>query len=83
MLDELIEAVARDESWALVVQGEPGVGKTALPDYLARRAAVTGQGTGQGVDGCDGTALSATVITASDADLPLSGTAGPWSRSLA
>ena len=50
------------------------MGKTALLDYLAGRRAVTGQGTGQGVDGCDGTSLGATVIAASDADLPLSGT---------
>ena len=29
-LDELLEAVRRGESRALVVRGEPGVGKTAL-----------------------------------------------------
>jgi hypothetical protein len=34
---------------------------TALLDYLAGRAAVAYQGTGQGVHGCDGTAPAATV----------------------
>ena len=38
MLDQLIEAVRADESRALVVSGEPGVGKTALLDYLVERA---------------------------------------------
>ena len=37
-LDRLIEAVRAGESRALVVRGEPGVGKTALLDYLAGRA---------------------------------------------
>ena len=39
MLDRLIEAVSAGESRALVVRGEPGVGKTALLDYAAWRAA--------------------------------------------
>src|SRR5260370_21430974 len=39
VLDRLIEAVGAGESRALVVRGEPGVGKTALLDYLAGRAA--------------------------------------------
>ncbi|HXW81912.1 MAG TPA: AAA family ATPase, partial [Acidimicrobiales bacterium] len=38
LLDRLVEAVRRGESRALVVHGEPGVGKTALLDYLARQA---------------------------------------------
>jgi DNA-binding CsgD family transcriptional regulator len=38
-LDQLIEAVGNGKSRALVVCGEPGVGKTALLDYLAGRAA--------------------------------------------
>ena len=38
MLDGLVEAVRAGESRALVVRGEPGVGKTALLDHLARRA---------------------------------------------
>jgi hypothetical protein len=38
MLDRLIEAVRAGESRALVVRGEPGVGKTALLDYLAEHA---------------------------------------------
>jgi DNA-binding CsgD family transcriptional regulator len=37
-LDELIEAVRTGESRALVVRGEPGVGKTALLDYVVEHA---------------------------------------------
>jgi DNA-binding CsgD family transcriptional regulator len=37
-LDGLIEAVRAGESRALVVRGDPGVGKTVLLDYLADRA---------------------------------------------
>ena len=39
VLDGLVEAVRAGESRVLVVHGEPGVGKTALLDYLAARAA--------------------------------------------
>src|ERR1700741_4026628 len=39
MLDQLVAAVRTGESRVLVVSGEPGVGKTALLDYLAERAA--------------------------------------------
>ena len=39
MLDRLVEAVQAGESRALVAVGEPGVGKTALLDYVAGRAA--------------------------------------------
>jgi predicted ATPase len=38
VLDRLIEAVRAGESRALVVRGEPGVGKTALLEYLVERA---------------------------------------------
>jgi DNA-binding CsgD family transcriptional regulator len=38
VLDRLAEAVRAGESRALVVRGDPGVGKTALLDYLAGRA---------------------------------------------
>lgn len=38
VLDELVEAVRAGESRALVVYSEPGVGKTALLDYLTTRA---------------------------------------------
>ena len=38
VLDRLIEAVRAGESRALVVRGEPGVGKTALLDYLVEQA---------------------------------------------
>jgi DNA-binding CsgD family transcriptional regulator len=41
-LDRLIEAVGAGESRALVVRGDPGVGKTALLDCLATRAAAAG-----------------------------------------
>ena len=39
MLDRLVEAVCAGESRALVLCGEPGVGKTALLRYLIERAA--------------------------------------------
>jgi DNA-binding CsgD family transcriptional regulator len=39
VLDQLINAVRAGGSRVLVVRGEPGVGKTALLDYLAGRAA--------------------------------------------
>ncbi len=38
VLDQLAEAVCAGESRALVVHGEPGVGKTALLEYLAGQA---------------------------------------------
>jgi ATP/maltotriose-dependent transcriptional regulator MalT len=38
VLDRLVEAVRAGESRALVVRGDPGVGKTVLLDYLAGRA---------------------------------------------
>ncbi|HME67896.1 MAG TPA: AAA family ATPase, partial [Streptosporangiaceae bacterium] len=40
--ERLIEAVKSGESRALVVRGDPGVGKTVLLDYLAARAAAAG-----------------------------------------
>src|SRR5690348_7319557 len=41
-LDRLIEAVQDGESRALVVRGDPGVGKTVLLDYLAGQASGSG-----------------------------------------
>jgi DNA-binding CsgD family transcriptional regulator len=38
VLDRLVEAVRAGDSQALVVSGEPGVGKTALLEYLVERA---------------------------------------------
>ncbi len=38
LLDRLIDAVRGSESRALVLRGEPGVGKTALLEYLVERA---------------------------------------------
>jgi DNA-binding CsgD family transcriptional regulator len=38
LLDRLVEAVRDGESRALVVRGEPGVGKTALLEYLVEQA---------------------------------------------
>jgi hypothetical protein len=38
ILDQFVQAVQAGESRALVVRGDPGVGKTALLDYLAGRA---------------------------------------------
>src|ERR1700755_1026663 len=37
-LERLLDAVRAGESRALVVRGEPGVGKSALLDYLVERA---------------------------------------------
>jgi hypothetical protein len=42
LLDRLVEAVRAGESRALVVRGDPGVGKTVLLDYLTGRAAEAG-----------------------------------------
>jgi DNA-binding CsgD family transcriptional regulator len=39
VLDRFVDGVRAGEGRALVVRGEPGVGKTVLLDYLARRAA--------------------------------------------
>jgi DNA-binding CsgD family transcriptional regulator len=39
VLDRLVDAVRAGESRALVVRGEPGVGKTALLEYLVEQAA--------------------------------------------
>ena len=41
-LDRLIEAVRTGHGQALVVLGDPGVGKTVLLDYLAGRASGAG-----------------------------------------
>jgi hypothetical protein len=38
LLDGLLDLVSRGESHALVVRGEPGVGKTALLEYVFERA---------------------------------------------
>src|SRR6516162_10116680 len=38
VLDRLVDAVRAGQSQVLVIRGEPGVGKTALLDYLAGRA---------------------------------------------
>src|SRR4029079_14436639 len=38
VLDRLIEAVRAGESRALVLRGEPGMGKTALLEYLVEEA---------------------------------------------
>ena len=43
-LDRLLEAVRAGESRALVLRGEPGVGKTALLEYMVERAARCGLG---------------------------------------
>src|SRR3954467_3955366 len=43
-LDRLLEAVRAGESRALVLRGEPGVGKTALLEYMVEQAARRGLG---------------------------------------
>ena len=40
-LDELLDAIRRGESRSLVLRGEPGIGKTALLEYLVASAADT------------------------------------------
>ena len=47
-LDRLLEAVRAGESRALVVRGEPGVGKTALLEYVARAGVGLPGGAGGG-----------------------------------
>ena len=42
LLDRLIDAVRASQSRALVLRGDPGVGKTVLLEYLAGRATDTG-----------------------------------------
>jgi AAA ATPase domain len=42
VLDRLIDAVRGGQGQALVVRGDPGVGKTVLLDHLARRASGAG-----------------------------------------
>jgi hypothetical protein len=39
VLDRFADGVRAGEGRALVLRGEPGVGKTVLLDYLTRRAA--------------------------------------------
>jgi ATP-dependent Clp protease ATP-binding subunit ClpA len=38
LLDDLISAISRGESRSLVLQGEAGIGKTALLEYLVASA---------------------------------------------
>jgi ATP-dependent Clp protease ATP-binding subunit ClpA len=38
LLDELVSTVRRGESRSLVLRGEPGIGKTALLEYLIAAA---------------------------------------------
>jgi hypothetical protein len=51
-LDRLIEAVGAGESRALVLRGDPGVGKTMLLDHLAGGRLVRGAGW-RGLLGCN------------------------------
>jgi ABC-type transport system involved in cytochrome c biogenesis ATPase subunit len=48
VLDRLLEAVRAGTSRTLVVHGEPGVGKTALLNYLAGQASGCRVGQGPG-----------------------------------
>jgi len=50
LLDRLLDAVRGGESRALVVRGEPGVGKTALLDYLVGQASGCGVARASGVE---------------------------------
>ena len=46
-LDGLVQAVRAGESQALVLSGEPGVGKSALLQYLIRRPVILLAGRGE------------------------------------
>jgi DNA-binding CsgD family transcriptional regulator len=43
-LDQIVEAISQGESRALVIRGEPGIGKTTLLEYLRERASTSGCG---------------------------------------
>lgn len=53
VLDQLVSNVLAGGSGVLVVRGEPGVGKIALLDYLARRTQHS-QSEAHGSRECDG-----------------------------
>jgi DNA-binding CsgD family transcriptional regulator len=61
-IDELLEGARAGESGALVVRGEPGIGKSALLDYAAARA--------------DGMELLTTAGVEAEADLAFAGLYG-------
>jgi DNA-binding CsgD family transcriptional regulator len=61
-IDELLEGALTGESGSLIVQGEPGIGKTALLDYAAARA--------------DGMELLRTAGVEAEADLAFAGLYG-------
>jgi predicted ABC-type transport system involved in lysophospholipase L1 biosynthesis ATPase subunit len=50
VLDRLVDAVRTGQSRALVVVGEPGVGKSALLDYVAGRASGFGVARAAGLE---------------------------------
>jgi predicted ATPase len=41
-IDQLLDGIRGGRSFALVIRGEPGVGKTALLDYVAERSSACG-----------------------------------------
>src|SRR4051795_10072652 len=47
-LDRLLDVVRAGESRALVIRGDPGMGKTALLEYVVERASGGGRGRGKG-----------------------------------
>jgi DNA-binding CsgD family transcriptional regulator len=61
-IDELVEGALAGESGALIVRGEPGIGKSALLDYAAARA--------------DGMQLLTTAGVEAEADLAFAGLYG-------
>ncbi len=59
MLDELVDALESGQSRALIIYGEPGVGKSALLEYLA--------------DNCSGCRVARTAGVQSEMELPFAG----------
>jgi DNA-binding CsgD family transcriptional regulator len=67
VIDELLAGACTGRSGVLVIRGDPGIGKTALLDYAARRADVTAGPDGVGMRVIRGRGVE------SEAELPFAG----------